>query len=342
MFERGQLTDGEPMPRFQGILLTTDEAGFSARVTELDELVLNGDGEVVVQVERSSLNYKDGLAITNRSPVVRKWPMVPGIDCTGVVDLSSDPRFQRGDAVIVTGWKIGELYWGGLAERARFKGDWLLPRPQGMDGNTAMAIGTAGLTAMLSVLSLERHGIKPAQGDVLVTGASGGVGSLAVAILAQLGYRVVASTGRLKESGYLAELGAHVVMDRAELSGPGNPLQKERFAAVVDTVGSHTLANACAQVKYGGAVAACGLAQGMDFPATVAPFILRAVALYGIDSVLAPEAARVVAWRRLTSDLDPVKLLRIASEISLHDALEAATAIVSGGVRGRLVVSVRT
>jgi acrylyl-CoA reductase (NADPH) len=328
------------MAGFQGILLTNEDNRFAARVTDLSDAQLDGEGDVVLQVERSCLNYKDGLAITNRSPVVRKWPMVPGIDCTGIVAISGDDRFPPGTAVILNGWRAGEAHWGGLAQKARVKADWLVPRPAGMDARTAMAIGTAGFTAMLCILALERHGLAPGAGEVLVTGASGGVGGIAIALLARLGYQVVASTGRSNESDYLKDLGAAQILDRATLGGPGKPLQKERYAAVIDTVGSHTLANACAQLRYGGAATACGLAQGMDFPATVAPFILRGVTLYGIDSVLAPTSLRHRAWQRLASDLDRNKLERMTTEIPLRAAIAAGADLIDGKVRGRLVVNV--
>jgi len=323
----------------RAILLTNDDNRFVARVQSIDLPALT-DGDVAVRVEYSCLNYKDGLAITNRSPVVRKWPMVPGIDCAGVVTDSRDPRFRAGDAVILNGWRAGEVHWGGLSERANLRGDWLIHRPAGLDARRSMAIGTAGYTAMLCILALEKHGLAPEQGEVLVTGASGGVGSLSVALLARLGYQVAASTGRLSERDYLQRLGAAQIIDRNTLNGPGKPLQKERFQAVVDTVGSHTLANACAQVKYGGAVAACGLAQGMDFPATVAPFILRGVTLYGIESSLVPTPVRKAAWQRLERDLDLAKLDSMTGEVSLAEALTAAADVVAGKVRGRLVVDV--
>ena len=328
------------MSTFKAIHLSNDDGRFDARLAELEDAQEPAEGEVLVRVEHSTLNYKDALAITNTSPVVRKWPMVPGIDCAGLVTASRDERFKPGDAVILNGWRAGEAHWGGLAQRARLKGDWLIARPSGMDSQTAMAIGTAGYTAMLCVLALERHGLTPGSGDVLVTGAAGGVGGIAVTLLSALGHRVVASTGRLGESAYLRNLGAAEILDRATLGGPGKPLQKERFAAVVDTVGSHTLANACAQLQYGGAATACGLAQGMDFPATVAPFILRGVTLYGIDSVLAPLPLRQQAWRRLAADLDRTKLAAMTTVIPLAGALSAAADVLAGKVRGRLIVDV--
>ena len=295
---------------------------------------------VTVDVAYSTINYKDGLAITGKSPVVRKWPMVPGIDFAGTVAASDDPAWKAGDAVILNGWGVGEGHWGGLAQKARVDGNWLVRRPEAISAFDAMAIGTAGYTAMLSVLALERRGVKADAGEVLVTGASGGVGSVAVSLLSRLGYRVVASTGKAAEADYLKSLGAAEVIDRATLSAPGKPLQKERWAAVVDSVGSHTLANACASTRYGGTVTACGLAQGMDFPSSVAPFILRGIALIGVDSVMAPKTLREQAWARLSSDLDRGSLASIARRITLAEALETAPQILSGAVRGRLVVDV--
>jgi acrylyl-CoA reductase (NADPH) len=324
---------------FKGILITKDEAGYQAQLQDIDDSVLP-EGDVTIQVDWSTLNYKDGLAITGKSPVVRRFPMIPGIDLAGTVISSSHPKWQAGDAVLLNGWGVGETHCGGLAQRARLKGDWLIALPQGFTGRQAMAIGTAGYTAMLCVLALEKHGIKPADGEILVTGANGGVGSVAIALLAKLGYQVVASTGRLAESEHLKALGASSVMDRQELSAPGKPIGKERWAGVIDTVGSHTLANACATTKYCGAVAACGLAGGMDFPATVAPFILRGVTLYGIDSVMAPLAIREQAWARLARDLDISKLDAITQEISLGEALQAGQDLIDGKVRGRVVVNV--
>jgi len=324
---------------FQGILITKDDAGYRAGLQAIDEAVLP-EGDVTVRVAWSTLNYKDGLAITGRSPVVRRFPMIPGIDFAGTVDSSSHPAWKAGDQVVLNGWGVGEVHCGGLAEVARVKGDWLVRLPAAFTTRQAMAIGTAGYTAMLCVLALEKHGIKPGDGEILVTGANGGVGSVAIALLARLGYTVVASTGRVAESDYLTGLGAASVIDRKELSEPGKPLGKERWAGVVDTVGSHTLANACATTRYRGAVAACGLAGGMDFPATVAPFILRGVTLYGIDSVMAPQAVRVEAWERLARDLDVAKLETITSEIALADAPAVAQKLLAGQVRGRVVVKV--
>jgi len=289
---------------------------FGAAVREVGDDFLP-DGDVTIDVDYSTLNYKDGLAITNRSPVVRSWPMVAGIDGAGTVVDSTNASWQTGDRVVLNGFSVGETHKGCLAQRARLKGEWLVHLPEAFSTRQAMAIGTAGYTAMLCVLSLERHGLRPGEGDVLVTGATGGVGSVAVALLAKLGHNVVAATGKAAEADYLKALGATGVIDRAELSAPGKPLQKERWAAVVDSVGSHTLANACAQTSYGGAVAACGLAQGPDLPATVMPFILRSVALLGVDSVMAPLALRQEAWSRLARDLDPKLLEAITTEVPL-------------------------
>ncbi len=327
---------------FRAILLNKNEDGSTkAELTQLDDAQLPPEGDVTVAVDYSTINYKDGLAITGKSPVVRKWPMVPGIDGSGEVIASSHPDWKAGDAFILNGWGVGETHMGCLAERAKLKGDWLIPRPQGMSSRTAMAIGTAGYTAMLCAMALAEHGVKPDDGEVLVTGASGGVGSVAVAILAARGYKVVASTGKLDEADYLMSLGAAEVIDRAELSAAGKPLQKERWAGVVDSVGSHTLVNAIAQTRYGGTVAACGLAQGMDLPATVAPFILRSVKLIGVDSVMAPKSRRVDAWSNLAQELPDATLAKITQEIALADALAWAPKILAGGVRGRLVVNVR-
>ncbi len=323
---------------FRAIWIEKVEGGQSAEVRELERDRL--EGEVLVRVAYSTLNYKDALAITGRSPVVRKFPMVPGIDLAGVVEESRDPAWKAGDRVVLNGWGIGESHWGGLAQLARVRGEWLVRLPEAFTERQAMAIGTAGYTAMLCVLALEHHGLRPADGEVLVTGASGGVGSVAVALLAKSGFTVAASTGRPQEAEYLKSLGASSIVDRAELSAPGKPLGKERWAGVVDSAGSHTLANACATTKYRGAVAACGLAQGMDFPATVAPFILRGVALYGIDSVRAPTPLRIWAWDRLAADLDPARLESITREIGLAEAIPAAGDLLAGRVRGRLVVDV--
>ena len=324
---------------FNGILVTKDDSGYRAAVQQIDEAQLM-DGDVTVRVDWSTLNYKDGLAITGKSPVVRKFPMVPGIDFSGTVVASSHPQWETGTEVVLNGWGVGETHWGGLAQLARIKGDWLVPLPAVFTPRQAMAIGTAGYTAMLCVMALERHGVTPAQGEVLVTGANGGVGSVAIALLAKLGYTVVASTGRLDEAGFLKSLGAAEVIDRAPFSAPGRPLAKERWAGAVDTVGSHTLANVCASMRYRGTVAACGLAQGMDLPATVAPFILRGVTLAGVDSVMCPRAERIEAWNRLARDLDMSKLDLITHEIGLAEAIPTAAALLAGQVRGRVVVDV--
>ena len=324
---------------FKGILINKDEAGYRVALQDIDEAQLP-DGDVTVRVAWSTLNYKDGLAITGKSPVVRRFPMVPGIDFAGSVIASSHASWKVGDQVILNGWGVGETHWGGLSQVARVKGDWLVALPKAFSTRQAMAIGTAGYTAMLCVLALERHGIKPGDGDILVTGANGGVGSVAIALLAKLGYQVVASTGRASEEAHLKALGATSIIDRNELSVPGKPIGKERWAGVVDAVGSHTLANACATTNYRGAVAACGLAQGMDFPASVAPFILRGVTLYGIDSVMAPLPVRQQAWERLARDLDIAKLDAITREISLGEAIAVGGELLEGKVRGRIVVDV--
>ncbi len=322
----------------RAILLTRDPE-FKARVADIAESDLP-EGDVLLKVDYSCINYKDGLAITDASPVVRKFPMVAGIDGAGTVEESRHALFAKGDQVILTSWGVGETHWGCLAEKARLKGDWLVKLPPGMTTRQAMAVGTAGFTAMLCTLKLEELGVRPDAGEILVTGASGGVGSVAIAILAKLGYRVVASTGRLGETEYLKALGAAEVRDRQALSAPGKPLQREHWAGVVDSVGSHTLANACAQAKANGVVTACGLAQGMDLPASVAPFILRGVTLAGINSVTAPRALREAAWRRIASDLDPKLLESMTHETDLAGALAAAPEILAGRVRGRLVVDV--
>jgi len=327
---------------FNGIILNKTDAGFDASLRGISDEELDSNaaaGDVVVRVEWSTINYKDGLAIANRSPVVRKWPMVPGIDGAGVVESSTHDRFKAGDKVILNGWGVGETHWGCLAQKARLKGDWLVPLPASMTTRQAMSIGTAGYTAMLCAMALEREGV--AKGDeVLVTGAAGGVGSVAVSILAGWGYRVVASTGRPGEADYLTGLGAAEVIDRAQLSEPGKPLQKERWAGVVDCVGSHTLANACAQTRYRGVVTACGLAQGMDFPASVAPFILRGVKLVGIDSVMCPMTDRLAAWERLATDFKLGSLDAMTTEIGLGEVIASAPQVLAGKVRGRLVVDV--
>lgn len=313
---------------------------FSAVVREVDDGFLP-EGDVTIEVHASTLNYKDALAITNKSPVVRSWPMVAGIDGAGTVVESTSPRWKPGDDVVLNGFGVGETHKGCLAGKARLRGDWLVRRPAAFSALQAMAIGTAGYTAMLCVLALERHGLRAGDGEVLVTGATGGVGSIAVALLAALGHRVTAATGKSAEGDYLRGLGAGSVIDRAELAAPGKPLQKERWAGVVDAVGSHTLANACAQTRYGGAVAACGLAQGLDLPASVAPFILRGISLLGIDSVMAPMARREEAWARLARDLDPRKLASATTVIGLQQAIGHAQQLMAGQVRGRLVVTTR-
>jgi acrylyl-CoA reductase (NADPH) len=324
---------------FKALQLSKQGEAFSAAVVTLDEALLPA-GDVQVRVDYSTLNYKDGLAITNKAPVVRNWPMVAGIDGAGVVLSSTDPQWQPGDRFIHNGWGLGETRWGLLAERASLQGPWLVRLPQALSARQAMAIGTAGYTAMLCVMALQERGLAAGDGQVLVTGATGGVGSMAVALLAGLGYAVVAATGKADEHDYLKALGAAEVIDRASLSAPGKPLQKERWAGVVDAVGSHTLANACAQTRYGGVVAACGLAQGADFPVTVMPFILRGVSLVGIDSVMAPLARRQQAWDRLARDLDPAKLEAMVTEISLDQAIDQAQALMQGRVRGRVVVKI--
>ncbi len=298
------------------------------------------DGDVVVRIAWSTVNYKDALAVTGRAPVVRKWPMVPGIDGAGVVESSTHPGFVTGDQVVLNGWGVGETHWGCLAQKARLKGDWLIKLPSGVTPREAMAVGTAGYTAMLCAIALERHGLERNGAEVLVTGAAGGVGSVAVSILSGWGYRVVASTGRPEEAEYLKQLGAAEVIDRTSLSTAGKPLQKERWAGVIDSVGSTTLANACAQARYRGVVAACGLAQGMDLPSSVAPFILRGVRLIGVDSVMCPRGDRQQAWDRIASDLDHGKLATMTGEIGLDDVIALAPRLLEGKVRGRTVVDV--
>ncbi len=325
---------------FKALLLEKDDAGFRAGLTTLDDSRLPPPeaGDVLVQPTWSTLNFKDGLALTNKSPVVRVWPMVPGIDGAGTVLESSHPAWQAGDRFVHNGWGVGETRWGCLAERARLKGDGLVKLPAAFTPRQAMAIGTAGYTAMLCVLALERHGLAPGAGDVLVTGATGGVGSVAIALLSKLGHRVVAASGKLQEADYLQRLGAADIIHRAELGAPGKPLQKERWAAVVDALGSHTLVNALAQTRYGGVVAACGLAQGLDLPGSVAPFILRGITLAGIDSVMAPQPLREQAWARLALDLDPALLETMVEEVPLEGAVAAAQRLMAGQVRGRIVV----
>jgi acrylyl-CoA reductase (NADPH) len=324
---------------FSAILIDKDDSGQSVTRTSLDDAQLP-DGDVTVDVEYSTLNFKDGLAITGKSPVVRKFPMVPGIDLAGVVSDSSHADWSKGDRVVLNGFGVGETHWGGFAQRARLSGDWLVPLPAEFTTAQAMAIGTAGYTASLCVDALVRHGVAPDQGEILVTGATGGVGSVAIALLTKAGFTVAAATGKSSEATYLEKLGASTVLDRAEFAEKGKPLQKERWAGVVDTLGSFTLANACAQTRYGGAVAACGLAQGMDFPASVAPFILRGVSLLGVDSVMAPKPPRIAAWKRLARDLDSSALDSIATQIPLDDVIGAAGELMDGKVRGRIVVDV--
>ncbi|WP_028240400.1 acrylyl-CoA reductase (NADPH) [Stutzerimonas azotifigens] len=324
---------------FKAIVIEKDASAYQARLTELNDEQLP-EGDVTVRVSYSTLNFKDGLAITGKGPVVRQFPMVPGIDLAGTVETSTHPRYQPGDKVLLNGWGVGETHWGGLAQKARVKGDWLIPLPLGMTERQAMAIGTAGYTSMLCLMALERHGVRPDQGRVLVTGANGGVGSFAIALLAHNGYSVIAATGRPEEADYLEKLGAETIIHRSELSEPGRPLGKERWAAAIDSVGSHTLANVCAGTRAEGAVAACGLAQGMDLPATVAPFILRGVSLLGINSVTQPYLRRVEAWSRLCTELDLEKLTRITQEIALTQSIQAADDLLQGKVRGRLVVDV--
>ncbi|PRY71970.1 MULTISPECIES: acrylyl-CoA reductase (NADPH) [Halomonas] len=322
---------------FKAILIDKQDDGQHVSLEELDESRLP-EGDVTVRVDCSTLNYKDALAITGKGPVVRAFPMVPGIDLAGTVESSSTDAYRPGDAVLLNGWGVGEKHWGGLAEKARLDSRWLIPHPSAFSARQSMAIGTAGYTAMLSVMALEKQGVTPDQGDVLVTGANGGVGSYAIALLARLGYRVLASTGRLEEADYLKGLGAQEVIDRAELSEPGRPLAKERWAAAIDSVGSHTLANVLAGTRYGGTVAACGLAQGMDLPSSVAPFILRGVTLAGIDSVMRPYEDRVEAWRRLGELLAPDQLDAITRTIGLEEAIDTAGELLAGRVRGRVVV----
>jgi len=323
---------------FKAILITRGEdKKQQVAVTDMTDADLM-DGDVTVAIEATTVNYKDGLAITGRAPIARRFPLVPGIDFAGTVVQSDNPDWKAGDKVVLNGWGTGETHHGAYAARSRIKGDWLVPLPDAMTPIQAMAVGTAGYTAMLSVMALEKHGLTPASGPVIVTGAAGGVGSVAIAVLAKLGYHVIASTGRTSEEAYLKELGAAEIIDRNELSGPGKPLGKERWAGAVDSVGSHTLANVLSMTSYGGAVAACGLAQGMDLPASVAPFILRGVALLGIESVMAPRPVRLDAWRRIGSDLDSAKLAAISNIIGFDQIMDAATDIVDGKIRGRVVV----
>lgn len=324
---------------FNAMLIEKDDQGYRTTVKNIDESVLP-EGDVTVNVLYSTLNYKDALAITGKAPVVRSFPMVPGIDLVGIVEQSDSDKFSAGDTVLLNGFGVGETHCGGLATKARLKSDWLIALPSAFTPRQAMAIGTAGYTAMLCVIALEKNGVTPDKGEILVTGANGGVGSFAIAILAKLGYTVVASTGRVDESGYLKKLGASEIIDRATLSEPGRPLARERWAGAVDSVGSHTLANVCASTRYGGTVAACGLAQGMDLPASVAPFILRGVTLAGIDSVMRPIADRVEAWQRLAEIIEPTLFDDIVKEVSLAEAVNVANQLMEGKVRGRVVVDV--
>jgi acrylyl-CoA reductase (NADPH) len=328
------------MATFRAIVVDKAESGQTVRLTDFDEKDLM-EGDVTVAVEWSTVNYKDGLAVTGKAPVVRRFPMIAGVDFAGTVESSSHPGWEPGDKVILNGWGLGETHLGAYAEKARVKGDWLVRLPAGISTRDAMAIGTAGYTAMLSVLALERAGLSPARGPIIVTGAAGGVGSVAVALLAKLGYTVIASTGRPVEASYLTGLGASEVIERKELSGPARPLAKERWAGGIDAVGSTTLANVLSMTRYGGAVAACGLAGGMDLPTSVAPFILRGVSLLGIDSVMCPLPLRQEAWRRLETDLDRSKIAAMVSEIRLDDVIAAGRRIVEGQVRGRIVVKIR-
>lgn len=324
---------------FKGWKLTKDGDAFDCALTDLEESEMM-EGDVTVDVQYSTINYKDGLAMTNKGPVVRRWPMVPGIDFAGPVSDSGHPEFKAGDMVVLNGWGVGETHWGGLAEKARVRGDWLVPLPDTFTPAQAMTIGTAGYTAMLCVMKLQDHGVTPDSGDVLVTGAAGGVGSVAVSILATLGYRVLAATGREADAAYLKDLGAADIIPRTELSEKGRPLGKERWAGAVDAVGSHTLANVLACTKYGGTVAACGLAQGADLPTYVMPFILRGVTLAGVDSVMCPKPTRLEAWKRLGESLPLAKLEAITSTVGLADAERVAQDIMAGKVRGRVVVDI--
>jgi acrylyl-CoA reductase (NADPH) len=326
---------------FKALLVEKDAQSYRAAIQSLDEAQLPV-GDVTVRVEYSTLNYKDALAITGKGPVVRQFPMVPGIDFAGSVESSSNSSYKIGDKVLLNGWGVGENHWGGLGQIARVKGDWLIPLPSAFTARQAMAIGTAGYTAMLCVIALQRHGITPGSGEILVTGAAGGVGSVAVAVLSKLGFRVAAVTGRPAEAEFLRQLGAAEILERAQFAAPGKPLAKERWAGAIDVVGSHTLANVCASLRYGGVVAACGLAGGMDFPATVAPFILRGITLSGVDSVMRPRNDRLEAWRRLTQDLDIKKLDLLTEEIGLSQATERAALLLQGQIRGRVVVNTKT
>lgn len=324
---------------FKGVLIEKDEQGYRSALQQIEESVLP-EGDVTIKVAYSTLNYKDALAITGKGPVVRSFPMVPGIDLVGTVEETTSNKFKVGDQVLLNGYGVGEVHCGGLAEKARLNSDWLIPLPSAFTARQAMSIGTAGYTAMLCVIALEKQGITPDSGEILVTGANGGVGSFAISLLAKLGYHVVASTGRMEQADYLKKLGAKDVVDRALLTEPGRPLAKERWAAAIDTAGSHTLANVCASLNYGGVVAACGLAQGMDLPTTVMPFILRGITLAGIDSVMRPAADRIEAWGRLADILDPSVFDDIAKEISLEETIATAEQLIEGQVRGRVVVNI--
>ena len=327
------------MSTFKAMVIDKSDAGQSVGIRDFDEADLM-DGDVTIRVSHSTLNYKDGLALTGKAPVVRRFPMIPGVDLAGTVEASSNPDFKPGEAVVLNGWGLGETHLGAYAEKVRVKGDWLIPLPKGLTPQQAMAVGTAGYTAMLCLMALERHGLHPERGPAIVTGAVGGVGSVAVALLAKAGWHVIASTGRPDEADYLKGLGAAEILDRSELAGAGKPLAKERWAAGVDTVGSTTLANVLSMTKYGGAVAACGLAGGMDLPSTVAPFILRNVSLLGVDSVMAPKALRLEAWSRIARELDHEKLAAMTSIIPLDGVLEAGKEIVAGRIKGRVVVEI--
>ena len=327
------------MGTFKALVIDKNDAGQSVGFREFDEADLM-DGDVTIRVSHSTLNYKDGLALTGKAPVVRRFPMIPGVDLVGTVEVSSHPEFKAGDAVILNGWGLGETHLGAYAQKVRVKGDWLIPLPEGLTPHQAMAVGTAGYTAMLCLMALERHGLTPERGPAIVTGSVGGVGSVAVALLARAGWHVIASTGRPQEAEYLKSLGAAEILERSELAGPVRPLGKERWAAGIDTVGSVPLANVISMTKYGGAVAVCGLAAGMDLPATVAPFILRNVSLLGVDSVMAPKALRIEAWNRLSRELDHGKLASMTSTIPLEEVMEAGGRIVAGQVKGRVVVEI--
>lgn len=324
---------------FNAMFIDKHEGEQQVGIKTLDDSSLP-EGDVTVRVTCSTINYKDALAITGKGPVVKQFPMVPGIDLSGVVEDSSSPDFAPGDTVLLNGWGVGEKHWGGLAEKARLNSQWLIPQPSAFTPYQSMAIGTAGYTAMLSVMALERHGVTPDKGEILVTGANGGVGSYAITLLTRLGYHVVASTGRVEEAEYLRGLGAQEVIDRRELSEPGRPLAKERWAGAIDSVGSHTLANVIAATKYDGTVACCGLAQGMDLPSSVAPFILRGITLAGIDSVMKPLADRVEAWRRLGELLDPEQLNTMTQSLSLDQVVGASEDLLAGKIRGRVVVNI--